>query len=58
MRTPHLIFQFHYGTIKSILGGADVVISFIFQFHYGTIKRYTNLHKEEQNDISIPLWYD
>ena len=32
------LFQFHYGTIKSILGGADLVVKFIFQFHYGTIK--------------------
>ncbi len=35
-----LEFQFHYGTIKSVINFAPALESFLFQFHYGTIKRY------------------
>ena len=35
---PVVIFQFHYGTIKSALPLLDYVTSGVFQFHYGTIK--------------------
>ena len=33
-------FQFHYGTIKSVLPYEDLYIRDKFQFHYGTIKSY------------------
>ena len=33
-----LIFQFHYGTIKSPAVPTAYVVLFAFQFHYGTIK--------------------
>ena len=34
-----LIFQFHYGTIKSKQRFFHEALAYIFQFHYGTIKR-------------------
>ena len=38
-------FQFHYGTIKSILKSAGANTASSFQFHYGTIKsRIANSH--------------
>ena len=33
-----LLFQFHYGTIKSKLQEMQAAGYEIFQFHYGTIK--------------------
>ena len=36
---PAIVFQFHYGTIKSRLGYPFSYQVPIFQFHYGTIKR-------------------
>ena len=35
-----ILFQFHYGTIKSWLAAGDVGVQILFQFHYGTIKSY------------------
>ena len=32
------IFQFHYGTIKSVSNSSVMDAANIFQFHYGTIK--------------------
>ena len=34
----HIIFQFHYGTIKRLLKNAIPLFFRTFQFHYGTIK--------------------
>ena len=34
-----LQFQFHYGTIKSVITRYAMRNNNIFQFHYGTIKR-------------------
>ena len=36
---PCFVFQFHYGTIKSVLADLSGNGHDIFQFHYGTIKR-------------------
>ena len=33
-------FQFHYGTIRSLLLYIFVSFLFKFQFHYGTIRRH------------------
>ena len=44
--TAAWIFQFHYGTIKSLIF-FNVQIHFsLFQFHYGTIKSLTNNGKK------------
>ena len=32
------LFQFHYGSIKSLLAAWKVKIWYLFQFHYGSIK--------------------
>ena len=31
-------FQFHYGTIKTLVGEELMIYLIMFQFHYGTIK--------------------
>ena len=36
--TTRILFQFHYGTIKSAARKATRYEHQIFQFHYGTIK--------------------
>ena len=51
-------FQFHYGTIKRMLGVLQGIQSMVFQFHYGTIKRENGNRKTWICRISIPLWYD
>ena len=39
---PNLqVFQFHYGTIKSLVGSSLPSSTSTFQFHYGTIKSMT-----------------
>ena len=41
-----LIFQFHYGTIKSAQMSNEFNAAQLFQFHYGTIKsRHTSLFR-------------
>ena len=35
---PFRLFQFHYGTIKSVASYTDPLELSLFQFHYGTIK--------------------
>ena len=40
----YLVFQFHYGTIKSPASPLNSMKSFAFQFHYGTIKRTMRKH--------------
>ncbi len=35
-------FQFHYGTIKSLIPLLPFVFFDLFQFHYGTIKRHNH----------------
>ena len=37
------LFQFHYGTIKSLKRRTDAINYFKFQFHYGTIKSLKSL---------------
>ena len=32
------VFQFHYGTIKSMKNYSEKSLRNLFQFHYGTIK--------------------
>ena len=34
----NILFQFHYGTIKSVLRFSSIRFVLLFQFHYGTIK--------------------
>ena len=55
----YLLFQFHYGTIKSNRPRRPFSEYTVFQFHYGTIK---SLHGCREcwlsSVISIPLWYD
>ena len=36
------MFQFQYGTIKSISISKDSILSVLFQFQYGTIKSIQN----------------
>ena len=52
------MFQFHYGTIKSIYDETARMFSYAFQFHYGTIKRYPRARARGPISVSIPLWYD
>ena len=52
------IFQFHYGTIKSVIMCIYHALPLLFQFHYGTIKRNPAYRNRIANSISIPLWYD
>ena len=40
-----IVFQFHYGTIKSIRNKNSTRNIGIFQFHYGTIKSIKRLRK-------------
>ena len=37
-RAAYLLFQFHYGTIKSFSQALKILLFITFQFHYGTIK--------------------
>ena len=54
-----MIFQFHYGTIKSNSSSNSLLNELKFQFHYGTIKRLIRRFLLSQSSlISIPLWYD
>ena len=41
-KTGSLLFQFHYGTIKSVVEYYDFFFVPLFQFHYGTIKSRNN----------------
>ena len=47
-------FQFHKGTIKTILPPLRSNVVLIFQFHKGTIKTLTTIEKQCGIDISIP----
>ena len=51
-------FQFHYGTIKSLLEDQTGTLHVEFQFHYGTIKSLFVFLVVYLSYISIPLWYD
>ena len=53
-----LIFQFHYGTIKSAFSYVSYQKFQAFQFHYGTIKSFFIAYIAYSLRISIPLWYD
>ena len=54
-----IVFQFHYGTIKSIKFTFEYLSPILFQFHYGTIKSKDGaLLFQFPYYISIPLWYD
>ena len=51
------LFQFHYGTIKSLPLLQKILVVGAFQFHYGTIKRvfghaFYHLNKFGSSDIS------
>jgi len=37
-----VLFQFHYGSVKSLNAFAAAVINDLFQFHYGSVKSFTN----------------
>ena len=52
------LFQFHYGTIKSLRPRSIINPYTQFQFHYGTIKSNNLEQYALTNSISIPLWYD
>ena len=55
----HNIFQFHFGTIKSVARKKQPFVGKVFQFHFGTIKRFLKRWLSETPYlISIPLWYD
>ena len=49
-----LLFQFHKGTIKTILCHLDFVNIPLFQFHKGTIKTYSAGVPSASESISIP----
>jgi len=34
-----ILFQFHYGSVKSLLQINQDTESMLFQFHYGSVKR-------------------
>ena len=53
-----LVFQFHYGSVKSRDGVNSFFDKIPFQFHYGSVKR-NQLIKEicDTDMISIPLWF-
>ena len=54
-----LLFQFHYGAIKSTFGEFCQMNTFKFQFHYGAIKSVLYLCSVKcLCSISIPLWCD
>ena len=46
-----LMFQFHYGTIKSHVLGYSLSAPASFQFHYGTIKSLSHLEGLEQIEL-------
>ena len=53
------LFQFHYGTIKSVQPRTSYYGNMMFQFHYGTIKSCAKQdNKKPHESVSIPLWYD
>ena len=54
------MFQFHYGTIGSIMNSKNlIIVDMEFQFHYGTIGSRFQWQKQMQLQlVSIPLWYD
>ncbi len=37
-------FQFHYGSVKSIVAIISSIILILFQFHYGSVKRIKGLN--------------
>ena len=48
------MFQFHKGTIKTLIDYLRRLVEDEFQFHKGTIKTsYVELHRKGQN-VSIP----
>jgi len=52
------VFQFHIGTIKSLLLVNFRIIKSLFQFHIGTIKSEHRTSHCRSHRISIPHWYD
>ena len=54
----YLIFQFHYGSIKSLISYKYFDPRKVFQFHYGSIKSGFEIFNAGLWQISIPLWFD
>ena len=51
-------FQFLYGSIKSDTDGATSEGGITFQFLYGSIKRAHHSAHSQDEEISIPVWFD
>ena len=54
LREHRYIFQFHKGTIKTIMPIPFALAAALFQFHKGTIKTKDNVKKNYKIPISIP----
>ena len=52
------VFQFHYGSIKTLDKPINKKAFSLFQFHYGSIKTEPSGDFGLDNHISIPLWFD
>ena len=52
--SPQALFQFHKGTIKTVLKPVRRPFVRQFQFHKGTIKTYTDNLLAVGSEISIP----
>ena len=52
------LFQFHYGSIKIQFGCNERHALRVFQFHYGSIKIYNQIFAVQDDQVSIPLWFD
>ena len=49
-----LIFQFHKGTIRTVMTVVSSMPILIFQFHKGTIRTFDGGFFDAFSDISIP----
>ena len=47
-------FQFHKGTIRTVVSLSQNEDVYTFQFHKGTIRTFNERMVDKMNDISIP----
>ncbi len=57
-RIETILFQFHYGSIKTLSVDGPNFNYIVFQFHYGSIKTNIDSSDVPNRYISIPLWFD